>query len=92
MKFPRKRMAWLLLRIALSPLMSTHKSKGISGSLLKRQTNFVADDILGFVFVFFVVVFFCFKEKSLDISCELSAKQMIHMKHQDLFSMKNKNR
>ena len=27
---------------------------------------------------------------SLDISCELSAKQKIHMKYQDLFSLKNK--
>ena len=35
--------------------------------------------------------FFYFPEKtSLDISCELSAKQTIHMKCQDLFSLKNK--
>ena len=27
---------------------------------------------------------------SLDISCELSAKQTIHMKCQDIFSLKNK--
>ena len=29
-------------------------------------------------------------KKSLGISCESSAKQMIHMKYQDLFSLKNK--
>ena len=35
--------------------------------------------------------FYYFLEKtSLDISCELSAWQMIHMKCQDLFSLKNK--
>ena len=40
---------------------------------LKRQVKFVADDIQNF--------FFYFSEKtSLDISCESSAKQMIHMK------------
>ena len=40
------------------------------------------------------IFFFCyFSEKtSLDISCESSAKQMIHMKCQDLFSRKNKNK
>ena len=37
--------------------------------------------------------FFFFSEKtSLDISCELSAKQMIHMKCQDLFSLKTKKK
>ena len=36
-------------------------------------------------------LFFYFSEKtSLDISCESSAWQMIHMKCQDLFSLKNK--
>ena len=35
--------------------------------------------------------FFYFSEKpSLDISCELSAKHTIHMKCQDVFSLKNK--
>ena len=28
---------------------------------------------------------------SLDISCESSAQQTIHMKYQDVFSLKNKN-
>ena len=37
-----------------------------------------------------LVFFFNFSKKtSLDISCELSAWQMIHMKYQDLFSLKN---
>ena len=35
---------------------------------------------------------FFFREKSLDISCESSAKQTIHMKCQYLFSLKNKNK
>ena len=42
-------------------------------------------------FFFFCFCFFYFqKETSLDISCESSAKQTIHMKYQDLFSLKNK--
>ena len=37
--------------------------------------------------------FFFFSEKtSLDISSESSAKQTIHMKCQDLFSLKNKKK
>ena len=37
--------------------------------------------------------FFYFQMKtSLDISCESSAKQMIHMKYQDLISLKNKKK
>ena len=36
---------------------------------------------------------FVFSEKtSLDISCESSAKQTIHTKSQDLFTLKNKNK
>ena len=38
----------------------------------------------------FFFFFFFFREKSLDISCESSAKQTIHMKCQDLFSLKIK--
>ena len=42
---------------------------------------------------FFLFFFFYFSEKtSLDISCESSAWQMIHMKCQDLFSLKNKKK
>ena len=36
--------------------------------------------------------FFFSKEKTLEISCELFAWQTIHMKCQDIFSMKNKNK
>ena len=39
----------------------------------------------------FFLFFFYFSEKtSLDITCESSAKQTIHMNCQDLFSLKNK--
>ena len=41
-------------------------------------------------FFFYFIYFFFYKKTSLDISCESSAKQMIHMKFQDLFSLKNK--
>ena len=43
----------------------------------------MVEDILKFIF-------FIFQRKQVDISCELSAKQTIHMKCQDLFSLKNK--
>ena len=33
-----------------------------------------------------------FRELNLEISCESSAKLMIHMKCQDLFSLKNNNK
>ena len=42
-----------------------------------------ADDSFHFWFYFQ-------KKTSLDISCESSAKQTIHLKYQDLFSLKNK--
>ena len=49
-----------------------------------HQAKFVVDDILKI---------FVFSEKtSLDISCESSAKQTIHMKFQDLFSLKNREK
>ena len=42
---------------------------------------------------FFYFIFFYFSEKtSLDISCESSAWQTIHLKCQDLFSLKNKKK
>ena len=44
-----------------------------------------ADDSLG---IFFIV----FREKRLDILCESSARQRIHMKHHALFSSKDKNK
>ena len=50
------------------------------------ELKFEADDILNFIF-------FYFSEKtSLDFSCESSAQQTIHMKSQDLFSLKNKKK
>ena len=49
---------------------------------LKRQAEFVADDIYFYFFNFSM-------KTSLDISCESSAMQTIHMKYQDFFSLKN---
>ena len=49
---------------------------------LKAPVTTAADDIL---------IFSYFSEKtSLDFPCESSAGQTIHMKSQDLFSLKNK--
>ena len=46
-----------------------------------------ADDIHYYFFIFF------FSEKiRLDLSCESSAEQSIHMKHQALFSSKDKGK
>ena len=51
---------------------------------LKAQVTTAADDN--------VLLCFYFSEKtSLDISCESSAWQTIHMKYQDLLSLKNNN-
>ena len=51
-----------------------------------------AVDILLMLFGFFLFCFFFSKKISLDISYESSAKQMIHMKCQDLFSLKLKKK
>ena len=40
--------------------------------------------------IYLYIYLFIFSEKiSVDISCESSARQMIHLKCQDLFSLKN---
>ena len=39
-----------------------------------------------------IFIFYFSEKTSLDISCELSAWQMIHMKYQDLFSSENKKK
>ena len=45
------------------------------------------------ILIFFFFSFFNFSRKTgLDISCESSAWQTIHMKYQDLFSLKNKKK
>ena len=49
---------------------------------LKCQTKIAADDTLFFYF-------YLSKEIRLNVSCESSAKQKIHMKYQVLFSLKN---
>ena len=57
----------------------------ISALTLKVPITTAADDNFFF--------FFYFSEKtSLEISCESSAWQTIHMKCQDLFSLKNKKK
>ena len=47
-----------------------------------------SDNILKHFFFLFIFS----KHISLNISCELNAKKRIHMKHQDLFSLKNKKK
>ena len=49
---------------------------------LKRQAKIAADDIL-------IFYFYLSKKIRLDFSCESSASQRIHLKHQVLFSLKN---
>ena len=51
---------------------------------IKPQIPIAADDIL--------ILFLSFKKISLDISCESSAKQTIHMKCQDLLYNKKKSK
>ena len=55
-------------------------------STLKAPFTTKADDN----FIIIIIIIFFQKKTSLDISCESSAKQTIHMKYQDLFYLKNK--
>ena len=50
---------------------------------IKAPSKIAADD----TFIFFTFIFF--KEKRLDVSCESSAMQRIHIKYQVLVSLKN---
>ena len=51
-------------------------------STLRAPPNIAADDIL-------IFYFYLSKKIRLDFSCESSAGQRIHLKHQVLFSLKN---
>ena len=63
---------------------------GLIKSLFKAPITTAADDIF---FFYLFIYFFLFSEKtSLDVSCESSAWQTIHMKCQDLFSLKKKKK
>ena len=53
--------------------------------ILKVPITIAADNNSDFFLIFFL------EKTSHDISCESSAEQMIHMKCQDLFSLKKKN-
>ena len=44
-----------------------------------------------YVCIYIYIYIFIFLIISLDVSCELSAKQPIHMKYLELFSLKNNN-
>ena len=48
-----------------------------------RRTKIAADDTLIFFY------FYLSKKIRLEVSCESSAEQRIHLKHQVLFSLKN---
>ena len=50
---------------------------------LKATITTAADDTFKYIFIIFP------QKISLDVSCELPAKQMIHIKFQDLLSTKN---
>ena len=57
-------------------------------------TNAADDIFLIFFHRFFFFFFFLFQKKKLrlDISCESSARQRVHMKQQVLFSVKEKSK
>ena len=59
---------------------------GFKTITLKGPFTTAADDNFFFFFFYFT------EKTSLDISCESSAWQMIHMKCQDLFSLKNEKK
>ena len=50
---------------------------------LKAPVATLADDSLEY---FFILIFFFFEKMRLDILCESSVRQRIHIKHQALFS------
>ena len=52
---------------------------------LKVPSKIVTDDILNYYYEFSAKIW-------PDISCELYARQMIHMAYQALFSLKNKKK
>ena len=54
----------------------------LSVATLKVSSKIVADDILNVLFYFFSAII------RLVISCEFSARQTIHVKYQNLFSVK----
>ena len=51
------------------------------------QGTFEADNILNFIYIY--IFFFFSANTSLGFSSESSAQQTIHMKSQNLFSLKN---
>ena len=53
---------------------------------LKAPITTAAEDSLEYFFIFFS------DKIMLDISCETSARQRIHMKHQTLFTLKDKSK
>ena len=53
---------------------------------LKAPITTAADDIHKYLFIF------VFQRKQDDISCESSARQRIHLKHQALFSSEDKSK
>ena len=55
-----------------------------SALTLEVPVTTAADDIL----IFFIYLFIFFPKKIIEFSCELSAKQTIHMKFQLIFSEK----
>ena len=59
---------------------------------LKALIITAADDNFFIIIILFYFFFFFSEKTSLDISCESSVWQMIHMKCQDLFSLKNKKK
>ena len=56
---------------------------GLHLLILKAPSKIAADD------TFIIFTFYLSKKIRLDVSCESSAKQKIHMKHQKLFYQKN---
>ena len=69
---------------SISSLFSIKIDHPVSRIYLKAPVTTAADDIHKYFFSFFS------EKMRLDISCESSARQRIHMKLQALFSSKNK--
>ena len=71
--------------------MKINVTKSTPGcSNFKAPITIAADDTFKYIYIYIYIFFLIFYRKCLNITCDLSAKQTIHMKCQYLFSLKTR--
>ena len=88
---PTFRRAWSGSKLFAKVISRRKKSPLVGKELTLKAPSKICSRRHSFFFFFFFFLNISDKT-SLDTSCELSAKQTIHMKCQDLFSLKKKNK